>query len=29
MFEALRALPITEAERNAILGGNAKTLLGI
>ncbi len=29
MLEALRALPITEAERNAILGGNAKTLLGI
>ncbi|HUR20293.1 MAG TPA: amidohydrolase family protein, partial [Vicinamibacterales bacterium] len=29
MLEALRALPITEAQRKAILGGNAKRLLGI
>ena len=29
MLEALRALPITEAQREAILGGNAKRLLGI
>jgi aminocarboxymuconate-semialdehyde decarboxylase len=29
MLEALRALPITEGQRAGILGGNAKTLLGI
>ena len=29
MLEALRALPITDTERAGILGGNAKTLLGI
>ena len=29
MLEALRALPITQAQREAILGGNAKRLLGI
>lgn len=29
MLEALRALPITESERAGVLGGNAKTLLGI
>jgi aminocarboxymuconate-semialdehyde decarboxylase len=29
MLEAIRALPITEAQRDAILGGNAKTLFGI
>jgi aminocarboxymuconate-semialdehyde decarboxylase len=29
MLEAVRALPITEPERAGILGGNAKTLLGV
>jgi aminocarboxymuconate-semialdehyde decarboxylase len=29
MLEAVRALPITETEREGILGGNAKRLLGI
>ena len=29
MLEAIRSLPITEAQRDAILGGNAKRLLGI
>jgi aminocarboxymuconate-semialdehyde decarboxylase len=29
MLEALRALPVTDTERAGILGGNAKTLLGI
>lgn len=28
MLEAIRALPVTEAEREGILGGNAKALLG-
>jgi aminocarboxymuconate-semialdehyde decarboxylase len=29
MLESVQGLPITEAQRNAILGGNAKALLGI
>ncbi|MEX2270491.1 MAG: amidohydrolase family protein [Vicinamibacterales bacterium] len=29
MLEAIRALPITEAQRDGILGGNASALLGI
>jgi aminocarboxymuconate-semialdehyde decarboxylase len=29
MLEAIRALPVTEAERDGILGGNARALLGL